>query len=99
MEHDQKEPIIRHRLGGAAITSALYTCWLVNTQGEFWVPRFFHGDDLGHQAIFDYMTAYDWKFQEESTDGNRNFADLDHCLLALAFAATLAGVSTEEVIQ
>ena len=99
LDYDKREPFIKKHLAVEALLTAFREQWRVENLGSIWTPRSI-GD--GHTAIFEYLTPEDWKsFNERDTNGHfkSEYEDLNHCLLALALAATISGVDVSEVIK
>jgi hypothetical protein len=90
----QTEPKIKPADGMRALLSAFETCYLYNERGL--EPRF-----VWNHAVMDFMTMWEENGEHFSDwqDAGLEYADLDHCLMSLAFAVTLSGIDADEVLR
>lgn len=94
---DNMEPVVTLMQGAYAIVAALEQCAEYNYHHRRldMVWRFLSGDNNGHIAVMDYLCKTDWA---GTLGQSPQFEDIEHCLLAFAFAATLSGIEIEDVI-
>jgi hypothetical protein len=91
LEYNQQEPEIKSTLGAHALLDAFAECFKANNpERAYFHPNFINGDNYAHRAIMEYMTTDDWSGVQ--------FESLDNYLFSCAWAATLAGVTMEDVI-